>query len=66
MTKKHFKAIVNQFIRQQEIINCTYKQESDRDIARKTLYDLARDLCYEFKQINPNFDYNKFLSACKF
>lgn len=63
MTKKHFEIIA-------ETIKEVYEYQKDndgkgsRDIKQGAIRVTAENLANAFKGINPNFDENRFLSAC--
>lgn len=59
MTKKHYIKIAAVFKRAKELEN------NDED-AVQVLHDLAYDLCTFFKEDNPNFDRERFMTACGF
>lgn len=59
MTKKHFEAVARRFA------NAVEAAEGDKRVIA-ALNHLACDLAFDFRQVNPNFDQERFLRACGF
>jgi hypothetical protein len=66
MTKKHFEAIARMFAeRVAPEPQDGVKADRSDDAYQACREGLAKDLASYFKQVNPNFDRDRFLAACK-